>query len=195
MLKTKRALTWCIKSPPGGESCHSKLSFLKKIFFPTYNQFFTWANPKATSGEGQPSEKSAIVSPWLFIILESWRIPSILLQQKVTQVTFPSQNQTQERSHHTECSIGGRWGALPGFPAAEVLLPKGKHPLQSLEFCPVSWFTYWLITILRNFKHHQLSVSPGSLNHSTLTSVLSFQRQLVAYNYFSFPLNVAGSIL
>lgn len=57
MLKTKRALTWCIKSPPGGESCHSKLSFLKKIFFSTYNQFFTWANPKATSGEGQPSEK------------------------------------------------------------------------------------------------------------------------------------------
>lgn len=57
MLKTKRALTWCIKSPPGGESCHSKLSFLKKNFFPTYNQFFTWANPKATSGEGQPSEK------------------------------------------------------------------------------------------------------------------------------------------
>lgn len=56
-LKTKRALSWCIKSPPGGESCHSKLSFLTKIPFPTYNQFFTWDNPKATSGQGQPSEK------------------------------------------------------------------------------------------------------------------------------------------
>lgn len=56
-LKTKRAFGLCIKSPPGGESCHSKFPRLRKIPFPTYNQFFTWDNPKATSGEGQPSEK------------------------------------------------------------------------------------------------------------------------------------------
>lgn len=56
VLKTKRALSWRIKSPPGGESCHSKLPFLRKNPFSTYNQFFTRDNPRASSVEGQPSE-------------------------------------------------------------------------------------------------------------------------------------------
>lgn len=110
--------------------------------------------PKKQVGKGSLLRSSTIVSPWFCIILKIWRTSSILLQLKVTQVILPSQNQTWESSHHTDCSIEWKGGLLTGFPAAEVLLLKGKHPLKGLEFCHVSSFTYWLIIIIENFRHH-----------------------------------------
>lgn len=120
--------------------------------------------PKQQVGKGNLRRSSTVVSSWFFFILKSWKIPSILLQLTVTQVNFRSQNQTWESSRHTDCSIEWKVGGADWFSSCRNTASQGETSLQSLELYPVSWFTYWLIIIIiiESFKHHPLSLSPGS---------------------------------
>lgn len=138
MLKKKRALvSWCIRSPPAGESCHSKLLFLWKNPIPTYNQFFIIGNAKTTSGEGQPSEKQHYHISLIFHHLGKLKNPFIYTAAIRCTSHLPQQKTGLQRAHIApHVGQGGRWSVLTVFSAAKSAASQGEASSAKAEVLP-----------------------------------------------------------